>query len=280
MKPILSTINFIVILFLLSCNGKNMQYSIANKDIPAYYNNQNDTSNKPLISRNEFIGDAELIALIDTALKYNNDLQIAYQKIEKAKANQLFYKGALSPQVQLGASTSVRKFGLYTMDGAGNSTTDIKSNTKVPIDLPDYWLGIQSSWELDIRGKLNNQKKAAIANYLSSEETVKYIQTNLVAEIAMSYYNLIALDEELEILNANAKKQEEALFFIQAQKEAGKANELAVQQFNTQLMQLGILEQEVKRSIALEEHNLNYLILHLQIFHSAPHYTHFLDQSK
>ena len=166
-------------LLLVACNNSRLITSpIPTQALPLQISSQGDSNTFSLLGRNQFIEDPLLLSLIDTALVYNNDLQMAFQKIEMAKSNQLFNKGLLIPQVQLGSSISARRFGLYTMDGAGNSTTDIIQNKKVPVDLPDIWMGLQSSWEIDIRGKLNNQKKSTLAKLLSTEEGVRFIQTN------------------------------------------------------------------------------------------------------
>ena len=61
------------------------------------------------------------------------------------------------PLVALNVGSSIRKFGLYTMDGAGNISTEITPDQIVPIDLPDFYLGLQSSWEIDVWGRLRSQ---------------------------------------------------------------------------------------------------------------------------
>jgi outer membrane protein TolC len=185
---------------------------------------------------------------------------MAYQKVEMAKSMLQFTKGNLLPQVSVNASGGVKRFGLYTMDGAGNSTTEITSGRKVPVDLPDYYLGMQSSWELDFRGKLTNQKKAAMTKLLASEEGLKFVKTNIVSEVAYAYYNLIALDQELDIIEATTNKQKEALDYVKAQKESGKANELAVLQFSAQLHSLNMLEMEVRQQLHKTENQLNFLV--------------------
>ena len=251
---------FTLTILLAACSiNKQAQKVIAYKQLPASYVNQaNDSITK--IKRKDYLNDRFLADLIDTAFVYNNDLQIAFQKIEMAKSNFQFYKGKLNPELNANLNGGVRKFGLYTMDGAGNSTTDITPNNRVPVNLPDIFAGFQANWEVDFRGKLSNQKKAAYAKLLSSEEGIKYIKINLVTEIAKWYYELIALDKELEIVNETINKQKEALAYVKAQKDAGKTNELAVLQFNGQLQSLLILELELQQQINKTENGLNYMI--------------------
>ncbi len=244
----------------LACSmPKSINSSIKSNELPAQYQ-KTDNNKITKISIAQYFKDTLLLNLIDSALVYNNDLQIAYQKVELAKSMLLYNKGNLLPQLSAGANSGIKRFGLYTMDGAGNSTTDITPGNKIPLDLTDLYLGVQTSWEIDFRGKLLNQKRSAAAKLLATQEGLKYVKINLISEVSHAYYNLIALDKELEIISATTKKQMEALDYVKAQKEAGKSNELAVLQFSAQLHNLNILELEVRQQMSRVENQLNFLI--------------------
>jgi outer membrane protein TolC len=146
------------------------------------------------------------------------------------------------------------------MDGAGNATTDILPGQTVPVNLPDYFVGLQTSWEADITGKIQNRKKAAVARYLSSIEGKNWLITNLVAVIASTYYELQALDIELEIIRENISIQENAVAVVTSQKESGAANELAVEQFRAQLLTTKSLEVEIEQQIIETENQINSLL--------------------
>jgi hypothetical protein len=70
------------------------------------------------------------------------------------------------------------------MDGAGNITTDILPNKIVPIHLPDFLVGFQASWEIDLYKKLSNTHKSALTKVMASNEAKNYVVTNMVNEIA------------------------------------------------------------------------------------------------
>ncbi|UZJ65061.1 hypothetical protein OKW96_01890 [Sphingobacterium sp. KU25419] len=53
----------------------------------------------------------------------------------------------------------------------------------------NYEAALTGNWEIDIWGKLHDQKKAAIARYLSTMEGKNFVLTNLVAEVANSFTN-------------------------------------------------------------------------------------------
>ena len=251
---------FAFMLIGLACSmPKSINSSIKFNTIPVQYQVK-DTNKISKISMTQYFNDTLLLRLLDSALVYNNDLQMAYQKVEMAKSILQFNKGNLLPQLSTGGTAGINRFGLYTMDGAGNSTTDITPGNRIPLNLTDLYLGLQTSWEVDFRGKLSSQKKSAAAKLLASQEGLKYVKINIISEVAFAYYNLIALDKELEIITETSKKQMEALEYVKAQKEAGKSNELAVLQFSAQLHNLNILEWEVKQQMARSENQLNYLI--------------------
>jgi len=258
-------IQIIYIVFALlifsGCKTLNTDLTIPEKKIPSSFSSAStDTTNIAEINWRQYFADTLLVKLIDTALAGNIDLQMALQRIEAARASVKLANGTLLPQVGLNINGGVRKFGLYTMDGAGNISTEITPGQIVPINLPDMYVGLNASWEIDIWGKLRNQRKSTFANYLSSIEGTNFVISNLVADVGIAYYVLIALDNELEIIRQTIQKQQEALEVIKLQKETGRANELAVQQFQAQLLNSQALEFETMQQILEQENLINFLL--------------------
>jgi len=182
-----------------------------------------------------------------------NSVQISKAQIKAARGSQL-------PMVNANASFWQRKFGYYTMDDAGNRVTEFAPGDTIPNHLPDYFVGLTTTWELDIWGKLRNMRKSALAQYLASIEGTNFVISNLVAKIATNYYELIALDNKLDILNKTIEKQKEALFVVKMLKDAGRTNELAVQQFTAQLLQWQTLQKDIRQEIIEKENEINFLM--------------------
>ncbi len=249
-----------VCLCMAGCQTTKNIESDAIKPMPESFANTKDSTNSATIDWRQFFSDSALIDLIDTALKNNPDVLMTFQKIEIARAELRMRKGALLPEISGGGSVSQRRFGRYTMDGAGNRATEITPGHMVPDDLPDYYIGLQTTWEMDIWGKLRNKKKAAFARYLGSIEGKNIVLTNLISEIAISYYELLSLDTELEIIRETIKLQENALSMVTIQKQAAAANELAVQQFDAQLQHSRALEVETFQRITESKNRINYLL--------------------
>lgn len=197
--------------------------------------------------------DPRLQALTTTALENNRNLKIALQRIEMARAQITAARSALAPKVSAVAGGGLRRFGLYTMDGAGNNTTNFYDGRIIPRDLPDYMVGLQTSWEIDLWGKLRSKKTAAVSRLLASVEGRNMVQTQLIAELATAYYELLALDEEITNIDETIKLQRDALETVQVQKRAGAANELAVQQFEALLINLQGMRLDVQQQIVEQE---------------------------
>jgi len=251
----------LLILFTSSCKQLKVPVTVDTQPQPTTFSSSDgDTIPFQRMPWKKYYKDTLLIALIDEALIHNFDLLEVVQRIEIAKAGVKNAQGALLPQLSPSINGGMRRFGLYTMDGAGNITTEITPGQIVPINLPDIFIGTQASWEVDIWGKLRNAKQANLASVLAEQEVKNTITTNLVHDIAQAYFELIALDIELKIIQDFIKKQEEALEVAKIKMESARGNQLAVEQFRAQLLNAQALEYEYLQSIVETENLINFLI--------------------
>jgi NodT family efflux transporter outer membrane factor (OMF) lipoprotein len=211
-----------------------------------------------------FFPDTCLIALIDTALKNNTSLAIAWERLQIAAARIRERRGALLPAVNGVVRASADRYGDYTMNGVGNFDTNLSPNInkdqKIPVSpTTDLFIGLGSNWEIDLWGKLRHLKKAAQAEWLASQSGRQFVITTLVANLATGYYNLLGLDTELKIVQKNIVLQEKALEIVEAQKEGGRANQLAVQQFRAQVLNTRAIEYEILQRRIQVENEMNTL---------------------
>jgi len=251
-------------LLLAGCGTSAELAQHEHRTMPETYNGTLDTTNTAKIHWNAFFDDPYLVTLIDSALANNPDMEKALHQLEIAQANFRWRKSALYPSIDAFAEAGLRKFGFYTMDGIGNYDTNFSDNLnddeKLPDPLPDYFAGLRTSWEIDLWGKLRNRKRSAYQEFLATFEGKRLIQTALVEQVAAAYYDLMALDNELAILRKNIKLQQDAVAIIEVQKQAGRADELGVQQFNAMLHNSRGRVQEVLQEIVSTENHLNYLL--------------------
>ncbi len=242
-----------------SCKLPAIVQSIDAKPIPVTYTGNTDTTNSADLKWKEFFSDNNLSALIDTALKNNLDVLMTWQDIQLAQNDVLFRKSFLLPSVSGAVGMGVEKVGHYTSQGAGDASADITPGKRVPDVLRDYFVGFRTSWEADVWGKFHNAKKAAFARYLSSVEGKNFVLTNLVSEIANSYYELLALDTQLDIIRETIQLQQNALEIVKVMKQASVVTELAVKQFEAQVYNSQSLEYDILQQITENENKINFL---------------------
>jgi len=231
-----------------------------NKTVPASYSSSQDSLNTARVKWQTYFTDPYLAGLIDTALKNNQELNITLQEIEIARNEVRARKGEYLPFVGLKGGAGVDKVGRYTNIGASEANTQIKPGTETPEPLPDFLVAGYATWEVDIWNKLHNAKKSAVKKYLSSIEGKNFVVTNLIAEIANSYYELLALDNQLRIVKQNIELQSSALEIVKLQKDAAKVTELAVRRFQAQVLNTQSLQNGIQQKIIETENRINFLL--------------------
>ena len=249
-----------ICLALASCKIPAIMQSTENRSVPQSYGINLDSTNISATQWRSFFTDRNLVNLIDTALKNNQELLITLQEVEIAKNEIRLRKGQLLPKVGLGVGAALEKVGRYTSQGAGDASADITPGSLVPEQLMDYKAAAYANWEVDIWHKLHNAKKAAISRYLATVEGKNFVLTGLIAEVANSYYELLALDNQLEFVRQNIDLQKNALGIVKIQKEAARVTELAVQKFQAEVLKSQSLEFDILQNIKETENKINFLL--------------------
>lgn len=258
-KITICTLGFCLV--IASCKVPAIIEKTENKTVPSFYGDNNkDSVNTANIQWRNFFKDPFLVSLIDTALKNNQELLMTLQEIEIAKNEVLMKHGKIMPTVGYGAGLGVEKVARYTSQGAGDASTDITPGEEVPEVLTDFRFGVSATWEADVWKKLRTAKKAAITRYLATVEGRNFVVTNLVAEVANSYYELLALDNQLEIVRQNIQLQKNALEIVKIQKEGARATELAVQKFQAEVLKSQSMEFGILQNIKEAENRINLLL--------------------
>lgn len=247
-----------LIIALGSCKVENLPTKTVTNTLPGKYQANADSTKAENILWRNYFNDSNLAALIDEALKNNQELNIMLHEIEISRNEIMARKGEYKPFGYLAAGLGGEKSGHYTWNGV--SEEDAKTRTD---KLPKY-IGEQSilgtfSWELDVWKKLHNAKDAAVKRYLSGIEGRNFVVTNLIAEIANSYYELIVLDNQLETVRQNVAIQKDALLMVKVQKDAARLNQLAVNRFMAQVLNTENLQYEIQQQIVETENRINFL---------------------
>jgi len=131
----------------------------------------------PAMAWNAYFNDDVLRQLVDSALRGNPDILAGLQRIQVARANRSIAGGARLPSVNASLSAAGERYGDYTLNGVGNWDANLSPNIqndpsrRIPVSpTTDYFIGLRSTWELDIWGKLRDRRDAARLRFLASVE--------------------------------------------------------------------------------------------------------------
>ncbi|HLP39817.1 efflux transporter outer membrane subunit [Lacibacter sp.] len=248
----------ICIVWLGACKVPAVSSKQENKSTPVAYANSKDTTNSVQIKWKNYFTDPNLLALIDTALNNNQELNITLREIEMSKNEIMARKGEYMPFLHLKAGAAADRAGKYTWDGI--SEEDWKSSPdKGHPYIGEFMVGTYFTWELDVWKKLRTAKKSAVLRYLSTIEGKNFMVTTIIAEIAELYYELMALDNLLAIIQQNIELQSNALQVVKLEKDAAKVTQLAVNRFEAQLLNTKNLQYDIQQKIVETENKINFL---------------------
>jgi multidrug efflux system outer membrane protein len=217
--------------------------------LPSHFSEGEDetSASGATLTWREFFHDEKLSELIGIALSNNQDLSILEQEINIASNEILSRQGEYLPKFNVGAGAGVEKRERF-------STDDANSRTRFG------HLGVSTTWEVDIWGKLRNATKSAYYEYLSSVEARRYIVTNIVSEVANTYFELMSLDNQLEIIGSYVHVLTEINKMVKLQQEAGRVTSLPVKRFEAEVLKNQARQKEIEQRLVVTENRLNLLL--------------------
>ncbi|ETZ20431.1 efflux transporter outer membrane subunit [Pedobacter sp. V48] len=196
--------------------------------------------------------DGTLQTLIQQGLNENLDLKQAVERIKIAEATLRQSKAAFLPSLSGDLSVTDAK----QSRAALNFPPGININTETQT----YKAQLSTSWEADIWGKLSSAKRSAYASLLQTDAAKRAVQTQLIANIANTYYNLLALDKQLAITEQTVKIRETDVETMKSLKEGAIVNGAAVVQSEANLYAAQVTIPDLKKSIKETENALSILL--------------------
>lgn len=239
---------------LVSSCTVNKQYTRAPLDMPeGYYEQVSLTGDTVILPWRSFFKDKPLTTLIEKALQKNNEVAVAMMNMEQLDLAYKQSKLGLLPMLDLSVGANRNYLSKNSLNG---SLTDQFLGTSY---MDDFSATLKLSWEVDIWGKAGMQKSAAKATYFAQKENLSALKTRIIVQVAQSYYNLLSLDEQLEIAKNNIQLSDSTLSMIQLQFNSGLINSLAVEQAEAQKKTAELLVPLALQNIAVQENALSIL---------------------
>jgi len=250
----ISFFSVLFILFLASCRV-GRPYERPDVKLPQNFSaTSTDTASIADIEWRQFFTDTHLQALIDKALNHNQDLLLAVKRID-ISLRQLEQSRALTlPEVNASLNGQFNRPSNNSLNGVSSKSFLGQSH------IENYNALITASWEIDVWGRIRAQKEIALNNYLQSYEGARAVQTQLVAQVAQGYYNLVMWDQQLLIARRNLLLSDSFVRATRMLKDAGLSNALAVQQAEAQQQATAMLIPNIEQNISLQENALQLLL--------------------
>jgi len=189
----------------------------------------------------ELFKDPVLQGLIKEALQNNYDLQLAFYRVEQERALAGVTRSQYFPQVGYGASI------------AGQQAAIIPNHTY-------YSYNFSTIWEIDLFGRIRKLNEAQRAVYFASEEARRDVRLLVLAEVAQGYFQLRALDANVEIAHRTVGSFQETLDLFQRKFEGGAASGLEVARAQAALANVAAVIPDLQRQIVAQESALNLLL--------------------
>jgi multidrug efflux system outer membrane protein len=239
----------VVIITLLAACTITKPYQQPVADTQHLYRDQDtqDTSNMANLHWTSLFADTTLQGLIAEGLHANPDLKTAVTRILTAKATLKSSKAAFLPEINGNAGVKQSRFAFSQSYGLFDNATQ-------------YDLGVTAAWEADIWGKLRSAKRGALAGLLQSEAARNTVQTQLIADIAGNYFLLLALDEQLSVLEKTVENRKADVSAMKDLKASNIVNGAAVVQSEANQYAAEVAIPDMKRQIRETENALSILL--------------------
>ena len=193
----------------------------------------------------EFYGDEVLVGFIEHALENNKDVRAATAKVEQLRSLNRMDRASWFPKI--GASAMV--------DNEVENYTDSGHKVTPQIDLK-----VDLSWEIDLWGSIRWANERSKAEYLASVEAERAMRMTIIAEVATAYYELLALENELLIVNRTLQTRKEGVEQARLRYEGGLTSETVYQQAQVEYASTASLIPTIETRIAVTKSALKALM--------------------
>ncbi len=195
----------------------------------------------------EVFQDKTLQALIREALLNNYDLRTAAARVDEFRALVGVTRAEILPQTDLTASVE-----------RDRNSKDLHPTLERLTST--YVGGFNTSWELDLWGKLRQAIRSSKSKYLATENARRGVMVTLVAEAARTYFTLLELDLELDIAKKTLRTRSDNLELFDKRYKGGVASKLETSRAKADYEQTAANIPDIERQIAIQEDKLCELL--------------------
>jgi len=238
-----------LILFVVSC-AVGPDYKRPPVNTPDSFRGTADTSTNSLADLPwwQVFHDETLQTLIRTALTNNYDLRIAVTRVEQARALAAQARSQFFPQVDYA--------------GFAGRGKNVANNMPSPTGTGGTIFGadVNASWEIDLWGRIRRLNESARAQYLATEEARRDVMISLIGQMAQDYFQLLALDRQLEIAKQSTNSFGQSLKIFTERLQGGVASKLETSSAEALMDSAAATIPELEQQIAMQENLISVLL--------------------
>jgi multidrug efflux system outer membrane protein len=238
------------IVLLVGCAlGPN--YKRPTVDSPAHFRDDTIVTNQSLADLEwwNVYQDPALQALIHEAQTNNYDLRIAITRVEQARAVAAQAKAQFMPSATYNGTINHGRNVAFGSPLPNNGATESSAA-----------LTLNAFWEVDLWGRVRRLNEAARAQFLASEEARRGVQVSLLSEVASAYFQLLELDNELEIAARATDSFSESFRIFNRRLVGGTASALETSRAEAALEEASAALPAIRQRLANTENQLSILL--------------------
>ncbi len=209
-----------------------------------------DSTSLANISWEKMFTDPLLQGYIAKGLQNNLDVRIAMQNIAAAQATMKQGEAGYFPTLSASTDWTHNKISKNSQSG-----TFLQN-----LDVDQYQIYGSLSWEADIWGKIRSNKRATNASFFQSTAVKQAIQTQLIANIASTYFQLLSVDAQIKVAEESLINRNESVETILALKKAGNVTEVGVKQTEAQKYATELIIADLKNNTIILENMMSALL--------------------
>jgi multidrug efflux system outer membrane protein len=196
--------------------------------------------------------DQTLRQLIQEALANNYDVKLAAARVQEARSQVGVARSRFFPSIGYTARVQRDRNGIASQLGLPETGAPEANNL--------FFGGLYASWELDIWGRIRRLDQAAVAKLMATEEARRGVLLTLVSDVAQNYFELLALDAQLEIARQSVTAFQGTYNLFRDRLEFGVVSELQTSRAQGDLGAAQARVPEVESQIAAKENQISTLL--------------------
>lgn len=243
-------LSFLLLALLAGCAvGPDYKRPTVNSPAQFRFAEGTDTNSLADLPWWQVFQDPTLQGLIRAALTNNYDLKQAVARVEQARYQAASAQGAFFPQIGYGGDAGRGRNALYNAPAGLNGAT--KGSALV---------NLSAVWEIDFWGRIRRSSEAARAQYLATDQARRSLAISLMSEVAITYFQLLDLDQELEIQRSATNAYAGSFRIFQDRLSNGVASKLETDRAAAAQAGAAALIPQLEIQIASAENQLNVLL--------------------